>query len=108
GLDMQRWDLSALVAGVVESFRPAADAQQLTLKSALDPAAGPVHGDPDRLRQVVENLLGNAIKFTPARGTVMVTLARHREAHLVVSDTGSGIDPEFLPHVFERFRQADS
>jgi signal transduction histidine kinase len=107
-LDMQRVDLSALVAGVVESFRPAADAQQLTLKSALDPEAGPVHGDPDRLRQVVENLLGNAIKFTPAGGTVMVTLARHREAHLVVSDTGSGIEPEFLPHVFERFRQADS
>lgn len=106
-LSLQRVDWPALVAGVIESVRPSADARSITLKSALDPAAGPVHGDPDRLRQVVENILGNALKFTPPGGTVTVKLTGDDAARLAVTDTGVGIDPDFLPHVFERFRQAD-
>jgi len=97
-----------LVAGVVESVRPAADAKAITLKVELDPDAGPVRGDPDRLRQVVENILGNAFKFTPKAGVVTVRLVRDEaNARLVVTDTGAGIDADFLPHVFERFRQFD-
>jgi CheY-like chemotaxis protein len=74
----------------------------------LDPRAGPVRGDPDRLQQVVWNLLSNAIKFTPDGGRVDVTLRRDTE-HVVlgVADNGIGIPPEFLPYVFDRFRQAD-
>jgi CheY-like chemotaxis protein len=67
-----------------------------------------VRGDADRLRQVVENLLTNAVKFTPAGGQITVRLLRSEGARLIVSDTGKGIEAEFLPHIFERFRQADS
>jgi CheY-like chemotaxis protein/nitrogen-specific signal transduction histidine kinase len=107
-LSLQSVDLSSLVAGVVESVRPAAEARSITLKSELDPRAGPVTGDPDRLRQVVENILGNALKFTPAGGAVAVQLLREGGARLVVSDTGRGIEADLLPHIFERFRQSDS
>jgi len=106
-LSLQSVDFPALVAGVVESVRPSADAKSVSLKADLDPDAGPVHGDPDRLRQVVENILGNAIKFTPQNGAVNVQLVRDIDARLIVSDTGRGIDPELLPHIFERFRQSD-
>jgi CheY-like chemotaxis protein len=93
----------------VETVRPAADAKGIRLDRRLDPAAGPISGDPSRLQQVVWNLLSNAIKFTPGGGTVHVVLERagaHIEIH--VADTGIGIRPDFLPHVFERFRQGDA
>ena len=107
-LNRQVVDLPALVAGVTDTVRPAAEAKEITLTARLDKEAGPVHGDPDRLRQVVENIVGNAIKFTPRGGHVTIRLARENGARLTVTDTGRGIDPEFLPHIFERFRQADS
>ena len=107
-LSLQRLDLPALVAGVVESVRPAAEIRGIVFKSELDPDAGPVHGDADRLRQVIENILGNAIKFTPQDGAVTVRLVRDADACLTVSDTGRGIDVDLLPHIFERFKQSDS
>jgi signal transduction histidine kinase len=107
-LSLQRLDLPALVAEVVESVRPTAEIKGIVFKSELDPDAGPVHGDPDRLRQVIENILGNAIKFTPQDGAVTVRLVRDADACLTVSDTGRGIDGDLLPHIFERFKQSDS
>ena len=107
-LSRQVVDLPALVAGVADTVRPAAEAKEITLTARLDRDAGPVHGDPDRLRQVVENIVGNAIKFTPRGGHVTIRLGRDDGALLTVTDTGKGIEPEFLPHIFERFRQADS
>ena len=107
-LSLQSVDFPALVAGVVESVRPTADARSISLKADIDPEAGPVNGDPARLRQIVENILGNAIKFTPPHGAVHVQLVRDIDARLIVSDTGRGIDAELLPHIFERFKQSDS
>jgi CheY-like chemotaxis protein len=79
------------------------------MQTVLDTEVGAVSGDPDRLQQVVWNLLSNAIKFTPKGGGVQVVLARvNSHVEIAVSDTGSGISPSFLPHVFERFEQADS
>jgi signal transduction histidine kinase/DNA-binding response OmpR family regulator len=100
-------DLAEAVEGVVDSMRPAASDKKLTLVAEIE-RVGEVRGDPARLRQVATNLLANAIKFTPAGGRVTVSV-RH-EGHvgvLRVEDTGQGIDASFLPHVFERFRQAD-
>jgi CheY-like chemotaxis protein len=79
------------------------------LQLVVDPAAGPISGDPDRLQQIIWNLVSNAVRFTPKEGRVQLRLARvNSHVEIVVSDTGIGIPPEFLPHVFERFRQADS
>ena len=81
----------------------------MRLITVIDPNAGPVAGDAGRLQQVVWNLLTNAIKFTPRGGRVQVVLERvNSHLELNVTDTGEGIEPEFLPHVFERFRQADA
>jgi len=107
-LNLQHVDLPALVADVVESVRPTADAKAIALKSELDAEAGPVRGDPDRLRQVIGNILGNAIKFTPLNGVVTVRLVRDADARFIVSDSGRGIEAELLPHIFERFKQSDS
>ena len=99
----------AFVQGAIESARPAADARGVRLEAILDPAAGPVSGDANRLQQVVWNLISNAIKFTPGGGHVRVTFERvNSNIEICVADSGIGIRPDFLPHIFERFRQADA
>ena len=106
-IESVRVDLAEAVEGVVESLRPAAADKKLTLVAQVE-RVGDVRGDPARLRQVTTNLLANAMKFTPAGGRVTVRV--HHEgtvAVLRVEDTGQGIEAGFLPHVFERFRQAD-
>ena len=108
-LDVQRVDLAPVVRAAVDTVRPAADAKGVRLQAVLDPVAGPVSGDPDRLQQVFWNLLTNAIKFTPRGGRVQVLLERvNSHVEVSVIDTGEGIPAEFLPHVFDRFRQADA
>ena len=102
-------ELAPLIGDIVDSVRPAAEARSIHLQMAIDSITCPVSGDPARLQQIIWNLLTNAIKFTPKGGRVEVRLERV-ESHVVitVSDTGQGIAPEFLFHVFERFRQSDS
>ena len=108
-LDVREADLGAAVEAAAETVRPAANAKGIELSIDLEPGAGSVRGDPARLQQVVWNLLANAIKFTPAGGRVDVRLRRLPDlVRLEVRDDGAGIDPDFLPHVFERFRQGDS
>ena len=93
----------------VSTVQPAADAKGVRIEIVIDPRAGLVSGDPARLQQVVWNLLTNAVKFTPKGGRVQVRLERvHSHVEVVVSDTGVGIAPEFLPHVFDQFSQADT
>jgi len=108
-LEIDKIDLSEVIRAAVDAVTPAADAKGVRLQSVLDPHAGPFAGDAARLQQVVWNLLTNAIRFTPRGGRVQVFLERV-DSHLELSvvDTGEGIPPEFLPHVFDRFRQADS
>ena len=108
-LDVQPVELAPMIAAVVDGVRPAADARSIHLRMALDSHLGPISGDPDRLRQIIWNLLTNAIKFTPEGGRVEIGLER-TDSHVdvTISDTGQGIAPEFLPHVFERFSQSDS
>jgi len=102
-------DLGTIIIAAVDGLRPAAEAKEIRLQLQLDSPGRHVSGDPDRLQQVAWNLLSNAIKFTPKGGTVLVRLARiESHVEVTVSDTGKGITPEFLPHVFDRFRQADS
>ncbi len=108
-LDLEPADLRATVDSVLESLRPQAAAKSLRLQSAVPDQACQIMGDPARLHQIVSNLLSNAIKFTPDEGSVTVTVtATGTHATLTVRDSGIGLDPAFLPHVFERFRQADS
>jgi signal transduction histidine kinase/CheY-like chemotaxis protein len=108
-LDVQPVDLPAIVDTAIGTVQPAADAKGLRLHAMIDPRVGPVSGDPDRLQQVVWNLLSNAVKFTPKDGRIQVRVERvDSHIEIVVSDTGAGIRPDFLPFVFERFRQAES
>jgi PAS domain S-box-containing protein len=108
-LDVQQVDLRDVVQAAVAAVRHAADSKGVQLTAVLDPLAGPVRGDPGRLQQCVWNLLSNATKFTPRGGRVEVSLARvNSHFEIAVADTGQGIKAEFLPHVFERFRQADA
>ena len=108
-LDMQPVNLLPVIEAAIEVVRPAAEAKGVTLRVKHDPSAGMVSGDAARLQQVVWNLLSNAVKFTSQGGSVEVLLGRaDGSAEIVVRDTGIGIAPEFLPHVFERFRQAES
>ena len=107
-LDVRPLDLTAIVNSAVDAVRTAADSKRIRLTTRLDPAAARVVGDPDRLQQVIWNLVTNAIKFTPKDGAVDVVLRRAgTDIELTVADNGEGIDPEFLPHVFDRFRQAE-
>jgi len=100
--------LQPVIEAAIESIRPTAEAKGIKLKALFEPRAGLVSGDADRLQQVVWNLLSNALKFTPCGGVVQVKFQRaNSHVEIVVSDSGEGINPDFLPHVFERFRQAD-
>ncbi|MBF2047903.1 MAG: response regulator [Elainella sp. C42_A2020_010] len=102
-------ELITVIEAAIDTVRPAADAKEIQIRPILDPEAGPVSGDADRLQQVVWNLLSNAVKFTPKGGWVQVRLERvNSHVEIVVSDSGLGINPDFLPFVFDRFQQADS
>jgi PAS domain S-box-containing protein len=109
-LNVRPLQLAPVAAAAIEPLMPAATAKSLKVQAVLDPSAGLVVGDPDRLRQIVGNLAANAVKFTPRGGRVTVRVERAPPAavRLVVEDTGEGISADVLPHVFERFRQGDS
>jgi len=108
-LEVRPVTLAPVVQAAVEVVRPAADAKGLELQAVLDSEVGAVTGDPERLKQVVWNLASNAVKFTPKGGRVEVRLARvEGHVEITVRDTGQGIRPDFLPHIFQRFEQADS
>jgi PAS domain S-box-containing protein/excisionase family DNA binding protein len=107
-LEVRPINLASVIEAAIEAVRPTADAKRVQLLATLDPATT-IPGDPDRLQQVIWNMLSNSIKFTRAKGSVEVSLRQEDgEARIVIKDTGIGISPDFLPHVFDRFRQADS
>ncbi len=107
-LEIRPLDMTALVRAALEAVRPAAVAKKIEITVHVDPDAARIVGDPERLQQVVWNLATNAIKFTPKGGHVEVRLVRAGTSiELVVKDSGQGIQADFLPHVFERFRQAE-
>lgn len=108
-LEVGRVELTSVIETAIDVVRHAADAKGIRLQAVLDPHAGPVPGDAERLQQIMWNLLSNAIKFTPKGGRVQVRLERiDSHVEINVSDTGQGIRPEFLPFVFERFLQGDN
>ena len=107
-MDVRPADPESFIDAAVEAVRPAADAKGVRIQKVIDTGPISIPGDPVRLQQVVWNLLSNAIKFTPRGGRVQIRSERvNSHLEIVVSDTGQGIPPEFLPHVFDRFRQAD-
>ena len=108
-LDVSQVNIAEVVSAAIESVLPTANAKGIRVQRVLDSKAGPVAGDASRLQQVVWNLLTNAVKFTPKDGKIQVTVERvNSDVEVAVSDTGEGIRPEFLPFLFERFRQADA
>jgi PAS domain S-box-containing protein len=108
-LEIQRINLHEVIHDAIEAVRASAEAKKLKIRTLLDSRVGLVRGDPNRLQQILWNLLSNAVKFTPSGGHIQVILERvDSHVEVVVEDTGIGIAPEFLPYVFERFRQADS
>jgi signal transduction histidine kinase/ActR/RegA family two-component response regulator len=108
-LDVGPVQLAPMLESIVDGMRPAADARNIQLRTALDQSLDPIFGDPDRLQQVFWNLLSNAIKFTSQGGKVLVRLERSdSNLEITISDTGQGIARELLPYVFDRFRQSDS
>ena len=101
-------DVPSIAELALESVRLAAEAKALTLEAHIEPTAGQITGDADRVQQIIWNLLSNAIKFTPKGGRVQLHVQRSDGGiEIAVQDSGQGIDPAFLPHVFERFKQAD-
>jgi PAS domain S-box-containing protein len=108
-LNMDAVDLARVIHAAVETVRPASEAKGIDVQVRLREITGVVFGDADRLQQVVWNLLSNSVKFTPSGGHISVELAETTaHAEIRVKDTGIGIQAEFLPHVFEKFRQADA
>jgi len=108
-LEVRPVNLVTVIEKAIDVVRPAADARGITLEARLDHEAGQITGDPDRLQQVVWNLLSNAVKFTSEGGRIEVTLGRvDPYVQIAVRDTGCGISPEFMPHLFERYHQADT
>jgi PAS domain S-box-containing protein len=107
-LNVQAMDVPLVLHHAVATILPAADAKGVRVQTIADPRVGPVAGDPDRLQQVLWNLLSNAVKFTPRGGRIQVRLEQvNSHIEIIVSDSGIGIRPDFLPHVFERFRQGE-
>ncbi|HYJ47298.1 MAG TPA: ATP-binding protein, partial [Pyrinomonadaceae bacterium] len=108
-LDVRPVELLSIIEAAMDAVQPAANAKTIKLEASLDPGAGPVSGDAARLQQIVWNLISNAVKFTPRGGHVSLQLGRaDSHAEITISDTGQGITADFLPFVFDRFRQADS
>jgi signal transduction histidine kinase/integral membrane sensor domain MASE1/CheY-like chemotaxis protein len=107
-LDLRPVQLEQVIKAAIDSVRPVADAKNIEISAALDPITSPVSGDSDRLQQIVWNLLSNAVKFTQSGGQINVSLrGGANNIEIVISDTGEGITAEFLPRVFDPFRQAD-
>ncbi|MGH9769039.1 MAG: hybrid sensor histidine kinase/response regulator, partial [Blastocatellia bacterium] len=107
-LERRTVDIVSVIEAALEAARPAAESKQITVESSLDPEVGRVFADPQRLQQIVWNLLSNAVKFTPRGGRVEVGLSgRESQIEITVRDSGQGINPDFLPYVFDRFRQAE-
>ncbi len=108
-LDVAQVELAPVIEAAIDVVSPAASAKEIRLQTILNPKAGLVSGDRERLQQVLWNLLSNAVKFTPKGGRVQVRLRRvNSSVEVAVSDTGEGISREFLPYVFDRFRQSDT
>jgi PAS domain S-box-containing protein len=108
-LDMQNVAPAPFIDAAIDTVRPAADAKNIRIEKIYAPDVGTIAGDPARLQQVIWNLLSNAIKFTPGGGAVTIELGQQAgQVQITVRDTGAGIRPEFITHVFERFRQADA
>jgi signal transduction histidine kinase len=107
-LAVETLDLGGIIAGAVETVRPGAEAKNLSIVIDADPEIPPIHGDSARLQQILWNLLSNAVKFTPPGGRITVSARRGGMGVLIsVADTGAGLDPDFLPYAFDRFRQED-
>lgn len=107
-LDLRPVDLGSVIGAALDAVRPAAEAKKVRLRTHLSASARLTEGDPQRLQQIIWNLLANAVKFTPTGGHIDVELVEAGDSVSIrVQDNGAGIDPGFLPHVFERFRQAD-
>lgn len=108
-LSVQLFSPYTSVEAAVEALRPAALAKSIALQLVIDPQAGPISGDPERLQQIVWNIISNAIKFTPKGGRVHIAVQRHHSnVHIVVTDNGAGIPTEYLPRVFDTFTQVDA
>ena len=108
-IDVQKIDLREVIIAAVDTLLPTAEAKEIKISKILDSSVGPIRGDAARLQQVLWNLVTNALKFTPRGGSIQIALERvNSHVELTVSDSGIGIEPDFLPFVFDRFRQADS